>query len=97
MAYLDSSIPSLPFISGSATSRDAAITIQHVRVTQFDRYVAWMRLRGDQGATDKETCLSLGIQRSSICCRRNEAMALGLIEKTERRRGACAVYVAKEK
>lgn len=92
MAYLDSAHQQLPFISGSDTSRDAALAIAPSATTQRARYAQWLASRGDFGGTDKEAALQLEMGRATLCPRRRELEKDGLVVKTVRRRGGCAVY-----
>ena len=89
--------PSLPYASGSDTSRDAAIRATKFVGEQGMEVLAWFRQRGAYGGTQKEACAALGIERPSMCARCNaleESKAL-IKSKTERR-GGCAVYYINE-
>ena len=89
MPYLDAN-RQLPFQTGSATSRDAAIRAQNWVGPQGDRVLAW--LQGRANGTQKECARELGIDRASACARFRALEIRGDIEKTEDRRGGCTAY-----
>lgn len=94
MPYVDPAQTSLPYQQGSDTSYDAAVQAKQFARTQREQYAAWVRARGEFGATDAEAEQGIPMRRSSVCARRNELEKARVIQKTDRRRGGCAVYVA---
>jgi len=93
MAYVNVLTPSLPFSDTvGGTSYDAAVHAHQFAGSQRERLLAWFQQRGARGSTDRETEVGLGMSRSSVCARRNELIALGLVVKDEghRRAGAFA-------
>jgi len=93
MPYLDSTAQRLPYESTSETSREAAQAAQVFAGAQGQRYLRWLSDQGLVGGTDKEAHAALGLERSSICARRDEWVKAGRVVKTDRRRDKCAVWV----
>lgn len=92
MPYARPAQQELPWQAGSDTSHDAAVAADGFANHQRARYFQWLRDRGEWGGTDKEAHAALGIERSSLCCRRMELRRQGRVEKTEMRREGCAVF-----
>lgn len=84
----------LPYAPQSDTSYDAAVQAKQFARTQREQYAAWVRARGEHGATDAEAEIEIPMRRSSVCARRNELEKTRVIVKTDRRRGGCAVYTS---
>jgi hypothetical protein len=97
MPYVDPINRDLPFQSGSETSHDAAIHAKDFVGDQGLTVLAWIRRRGDFGATQKEASAALGIGRPSLCARFRALEQAGSISKTTSRRCGCAVYQATER
>lgn len=73
----------LPFSGSTIQSRHAshagAEDAKDRALPQTLRYLAYLRARGEQGATDAEAAEALGLQRSSINARRSVLMREGLV------------------
>lgn len=82
----------LPFQSGSDTSHDAAIRAELFAQPQCRKYLDWLIACGPTGGTDKEAHRGTGIARASICCRRMELKAQGLIADAGLRREGCTAW-----
>ncbi|MPZ20116.1 MAG: hypothetical protein GEV06_19695 [Luteitalea sp.] len=96
MPWLDSANQELPFQSGSATSRDAAVGAARFVGKQGEAVLHFIRWTGNHGCTQKEASASLTIARASVAARFNALELRGDIRKTDERREACAVYVASQ-
>ncbi len=55
------------------------------------RYLAYLRLRGAQGATDREAAEYLGLERTSVNARRSELVKAGLVVPGGFRRGPTGI------
>ena len=106
--------PSLPFSGRSATSRATSLTAardaSHVAGHQAQAVLRVIRESGTRGVTDWDIIAATGIQRSSVCARRNALMNAkpqplvverpGYAHERSRRSGPwqreCTVYVTRE-
>ena len=95
--------PSLPFSGRSAMARSCslagAIDALPRSGTQAARVLAIIREAGPVGRTDWELVALSGLQRSSICARRNALLDAGLVRENGTRLAGpwmrrCTVYVA---
>lgn len=76
-----------PFRAASSTSRAAAEAIKPKRASQAERILAFLRERGDEGATIEEISLALKIKESSVCARLGwDLIKVGAVEQAERER-----------
>lgn len=91
MPYLNTD-PSLPFASGSDTSRDAAIAARKFVGQQGRTVLAWFQ--SVQDGTQRECSEALNISRASMAARVNALETLGQLRRTDRRRAACTCYEA---
>lgn len=57
------------------------------------RYLAYLKQRGDHGATDQEAAEFLAVKVTTICGRRNECRAAGLVEPCGSRPGDSKVAI----
>lgn len=94
---------SLPFSGRSSTARACslagALDALPRSGTQAARVLAIIREAGPVGRTDWDLVALSGLQRSSICARRNALMDAGLVREDGSRvagpwRKRCSVYVA---
>jgi predicted ArsR family transcriptional regulator len=77
--------PELPYVRGSATSRDAALSILGSAAQSRLRVYNWLRQQCE-GATDEEIAEALSMNPSSARPRRVELVAAGIVEDSGFRR-----------
>ncbi len=82
----------IPFAPNSPTSYEAALRAAPFVAEQGVKVYRWLSTRGDSGGTQKEAAVALGMERPSLCARFNALEERLAIEKTDERRGGCAVY-----
>lgn len=87
---------SLPFASGSDTSRDAAVKAESFALTQEQEVFIYISACGSDGATQKEIARALGLGRPSVCARCRALEQRAWIRKTAARREGCVAYQAVE-
>jgi hypothetical protein len=89
MGYADPATGTLPFQSGSDTSRAGAESVRHVAGTQREIMAMHYRMRPFSGYTDCEMHDTTGFEINAICGRRSD---LGCVP-CGKRRGAHGVMV----
>jgi hypothetical protein len=84
MGHVDQARRLQPYVGDRGdTSHAAAVEAQAFSKTQRERLREYSDARGDEGWTDHEAHLALGIERASLCLRRSELMAAGLVERKD--------------
>ena len=68
-----------PFVRDSQTSKMAASFVRTEAPNMRVAVLAFIRLMGEQGATDEEIETALGYKHQTASARRNELMNMGLI------------------
>lgn len=68
------------------SSYDAAVTAEAFAPAQRDRLYAFYLACGEQGATDAEVEVALGLRPNLICARRNELVDAGFVVALLQRR-----------
>lgn len=88
-----------PFVAGSATSEAAADRVS--AATMRVRVLEYIGAQGEDGATDDEVEVALGMLHQTASARRRELELMGEVVKTDRERPtrtgtAAAVYCVAE-
>lgn len=92
--------PLLPFVKDSDTSAEAAARA-HTAQRDRQRVLAYMLDCKDEGATDDEIEIALGLLHQTASARRRELELKGIVERTGRRRPtrsgrSAGVYIVPE-
>ncbi len=78
--------PTAPFVPGSRTSHDAAISIQHELGRLEGLVLDHIRLSGDGGATDDEIEICLQLSHQTASARRRGLVLRGMVRGSGRTR-----------